>query len=328
MKLTIGMCTYDDYDGVYFTIQSILLFHSEIRDDIFFVVVDGNPDSAHGSACHKLVGSLKNKHGHCGLYVRNTTWQSSASKNFVFEFSKTPYVLCMDCHVMVAPGAIQQLIDFCDKNPTTNDLHHGPLLDDNMIQVADRFNYIWSSNMLGQWAKEPPKTGSSDPYQIPMSGMGLFTCRKDAWLGFNRHFNGFGAEEGYIHKKFQKAGHKIYLFPWMKWIHRFSRPNGVPIKNKYIDRIRNYFIGWAELGEDPTEIINYFSVANTIKGQERAGIPVEELKQIQKECAQLVLASGAQKGVEPNDGQDLRQEIRALKLKITELEEKLNLSSS
>ena len=28
------MCTHDDYDGVYFTIQSILLFHPEVRDDI------------------------------------------------------------------------------------------------------------------------------------------------------------------------------------------------------------------------------------------------------------------------------------------------------
>ena len=50
MKLTIGMSCYDDYDGVWFTIQSIKMFHPECIDDINFVVVDGNPGSRHGQA--------------------------------------------------------------------------------------------------------------------------------------------------------------------------------------------------------------------------------------------------------------------------------------
>ena len=42
--LTIGMATYDDYDGVYFTIQAIRLNHPEIAGEIEFIVVDNHPD--------------------------------------------------------------------------------------------------------------------------------------------------------------------------------------------------------------------------------------------------------------------------------------------
>ena len=38
-KLTIGMATYDDYDGVYFTLQAIRLYHPEILHDVEFLVV-------------------------------------------------------------------------------------------------------------------------------------------------------------------------------------------------------------------------------------------------------------------------------------------------
>ena len=39
-KLTVGMATHDDFNGVYFTIQSIRLFHKEVLDDIEFVIID------------------------------------------------------------------------------------------------------------------------------------------------------------------------------------------------------------------------------------------------------------------------------------------------
>src|ERR1700746_4081822 len=41
--LAIGMATYDDYDGVYFTVQAIRLFHPEITADSEIIVVDNHP---------------------------------------------------------------------------------------------------------------------------------------------------------------------------------------------------------------------------------------------------------------------------------------------
>ena len=43
-RLTIGMATYDDYDGVYFTIQSLRTQNPDIENAIEFLVVDNNPD--------------------------------------------------------------------------------------------------------------------------------------------------------------------------------------------------------------------------------------------------------------------------------------------
>ena len=47
MKLTVSMATYNDYDGVYFTIQSIRLNHNI---DCEFLVLDNNPLSKHSFA--------------------------------------------------------------------------------------------------------------------------------------------------------------------------------------------------------------------------------------------------------------------------------------
>ena len=33
-KLCIGMATYDDFDGVYFSVQAIQLYHPEVADEI------------------------------------------------------------------------------------------------------------------------------------------------------------------------------------------------------------------------------------------------------------------------------------------------------
>ena len=50
------MATYDDYDGVYFTIQSLKMYHPLVnRDDVEIIVVDNNPDSPHGEATKNLV---------------------------------------------------------------------------------------------------------------------------------------------------------------------------------------------------------------------------------------------------------------------------------
>ena len=44
-KLTVGMACYDDFDGVYFSVQSLRMYHSDIMNDIEILVVDNNPNS-------------------------------------------------------------------------------------------------------------------------------------------------------------------------------------------------------------------------------------------------------------------------------------------
>jgi hypothetical protein len=47
-RLTIGMATFDDYDGVYFSLQTIRLFHAEVLEQVEFLVIDNHPDGACG----------------------------------------------------------------------------------------------------------------------------------------------------------------------------------------------------------------------------------------------------------------------------------------
>lgn len=97
-----------------------------------------------------------------------------------------------------------------------------------------------------------------NPFEIPAQGLGLFMCRKEAWLGFNNKFRAFGGEEGYIHEKFRQHGRKTMLLPWLAWEHRFGRPDGIPYKISMEDKVRNYVLGFTELGLDLSPIKEHF----------------------------------------------------------------------
>ena len=113
--------------------------------------------------------------------------------------------------------------------------------------------------MWGEWATDDRGLNpDAAPFDIPMQGLELFACRKDAWPGFNPRFRGFGGEEGYLHYKFQKAGKRTLCLPFLRWVHRFGRPTGIPYPNLVEGRLRNYLLGCTELGFDPAPIENHF----------------------------------------------------------------------
>jgi len=257
-KLTIGMATYDDYDGVYFTIQSIRMFHKEVLDDIEFVIIDNNPSGNHAKPIRELTDWVKEPI----QYFPFIKFKSTTVKNKVFEVADTPYVMCIDSHVMLEPGCLKKLIDFYDAGLDDNNLLQGPLIYDDLLNISTHFDLKWSGHMWGTWATDDRgKDINSPPFEIPAQGMGLFSCRKSAWLGFNKEFRGFGGEEGYIHEKYRKNGKKTLCLPFLKWLHRFGRPAGVPYVNDLKDRFRNYMIGFVELDLDTTELKNHFSNA-------------------------------------------------------------------
>lgn len=114
--------------------------------------------------------------------------------------------------------------------------------------------------MLGQWATDDRgRDPDAEPFEIPMQGLGVFAMKKDAWPGFNRHFKGFGGEEGYIHEKVRRRGGRTLCLPFLRWLHRFNRPQGVPYANVWADRIHNYVIGHRENGLDEEPIREHFA---------------------------------------------------------------------
>jgi Glycosyl transferase family 2 len=252
--LTIGMATYDDYDGVYFTVQAIRLYHPEIADEIEIIVVDNHPD---GPCAGDLKALEKWVPGY--RYLPFNRLQGTAARDIVFREATADFVLCVDCHVMFAPGALQKLLDYFQAIPGTPDLLQGPLVYDDLRNLSTHMEQTWSAGMYGVWGNDSRAADpAAPPFEIVMQGLGVFACRKSAWPGLNPRLRGFGGEEGYLQEKFRRAGGRALCLPFLRWIHRFSRPMGVPYQNTWEDRIRNYLIIAGELGQDPSPALEHF----------------------------------------------------------------------
>src|SRR5829696_3606941 len=251
VALTIGMATYNDFNGVYFTLQALRLYQ-DLRDTELLVVDNyGCPNTK------QLVEGWV----HGARYVLATEVRgTAAAKDRVFREARGEAVLCCDSHVLLAPGAIRRLKEYYREHPECPDLLQGPVVYDDLKTISTHFEPVWRGEMWGIWQTDPRgQDPEGEPFEIPMQGMGVFSCRKGDWPGFNPMFRGFGWEEGYIHEKFRRAGGRCLCLPWLRWTHRFGRPAGIEYPLTVEEKLRNYLIGHAELGWDPSPVLSHFS---------------------------------------------------------------------
>jgi glycosyltransferase involved in cell wall biosynthesis len=96
------------------------------------------------------------------------------------------------------------------------------------------------------------------PFEIPAMGLGSFAVRKESWPGFNPEMRAFGGEEGYIHEKFRQNDAMAVCLPFLRWTHRFGRPDGVPYPLDRYHKVRNYVLGFQELGLDLKPVEEHF----------------------------------------------------------------------
>lgn len=254
-KLCIGMATYDDYDGVYFSIQAIRLYHPEVMNDVEFVVLDNNPTGVCAEPLKSLGDSMSNYR-----YVAGNNLQGTWSRFSLVNETVAPYILCIDSHVMIVPGALKRLLDYFEAHADTPDFLQGPLLGDDLVSLSSHFTPGWGAGMYGTWAGDPrADDADGPPFDIPMQGLGLFALRRECWPRINSRFNGFGGEEGYVHEKMRRDGGRTLCLPFLRWIHRFNRPMGTRYQLNWQDRIRNYMIAHDELGVGNEEMISHFT---------------------------------------------------------------------
>jgi hypothetical protein len=253
-RLCVGMATYDDFDGVWFTIQAIGMYQAEVLEDVSFLVVDNHPDGPAGPALQALEGWLPDYR-----YVPFDGYRGTSVRDLVFREARADIVCCVDSHVLLQPGALAHLLDWFDAHPYSKDLLQGPLLYDNLKPGATHLEPTWGAGMFGQWGRDPRiDEPGCEPFEITMHGLGLFACRRDAWPGLNPRLRGFGAEEGYLQEKFRQRGGRVLCHPRLGWLHRFSRPAGVTYPNVWEDRVRNYHIAWSEIGWDLAPVRSHF----------------------------------------------------------------------
>jgi hypothetical protein len=259
--LTIGMATYDDFDGVFFSIQALRMYHDICNTDaVEFVVLDTNPTGEHGKAVNNYMKSLGKK----GRYIPKESGEiSSFNKYEIADYASGKYVLIIDCHVLLQQEAIENLLKYYHQNKNCNNLVQGPLLYDDLNNISTHFKPEWRGDMYGTWATNIEDYKKGQPFEIPMNGMGLCSFERKNWPGISKHFKGFGGEEGYIAEKFRQNGGKNICLPQLGWNHRFGRPSGVKYRLTLEDRIWNYFVGWLEIKQDRNDqmikdIYNYF----------------------------------------------------------------------
>lgn len=275
---SVGMAVFNDFDGVYFTTQSLLTHHAPYVGQI--IVVDNNPNDR----TRRYVQSIH------GTYVPMPEPKGTAPpRNEVFRHARHDRVVVLDSHVLLEPGAFKSL----NEHVTDDDLYHGPLIYDWGDICATHMRNEWRGEMWGIWSQawqhesggpileetgvngrlEEVMTGiESDvrpewpnvrgslramgyrqpvsKFEIPAHGMGLWACRRDSWLGFNPEFRHFGGEEFYIHVKYRQAGRKVWCLPDVRWRHRFSdlTTHKIEYPLSLEGKVRNYCIGLKELG--------------------------------------------------------------------------------
>ncbi len=265
-KLTVGMCTYDDFPGVWATVNS--LFSQQDSEYLEIIIVDNNPESTHGELLRNYYKSNPQVR-----YVPYTEATGTAQpRNRIFELATTPYVLVVDCHVEFPSlntnkpkDIIRRLIKFYEANPETNDLYSGPRYKHTNTHYPGMERYYsshqelkWSEGSLGTWAQDPRATNpDNSPFEIPQQGMGLFTCRREAWVKFHPEFRKWGGAETYIMEKFRARGDRVMCLPFLRWVHRFGRTTSNPPGGSE-GVLRNYLIAARDLGQSYEPVLDHY----------------------------------------------------------------------
>ena len=259
-RLCVGMATFRDFHGPYFTIQALRLNDRELMSQVEFVVVDNDPDNEHGRELKGFVEGWAGVGNAGARYIPMSEMRGTTQpRQRVFDEATADFVLVLDSHVLLERDALAKLFAYINANPTTDDLLQGPILYDDLATISTDFVEQWRGEMWGVWNTDPRGVDpNSPPFEIWGQGLGLFCARRESWPGFDRLWRGFGGEEGCIHEVFRQRGSRCLCLPFLRWGHRFAKPG---VSNYVVptwQKVRNYVLGFKRLGRDLEPIRAHF----------------------------------------------------------------------
>lgn len=241
--LTVAMATYQDFPGVYMTLEVLREFHPH---DVDVVVLDNAPISCNQTRDETLAAG--------GRYFHRPDLNgTSRSRDRLFHLANTPWVLVVDSHIVLCKGSIEAALDYAHNHPVSRDIIQGPLINSGVTKGSlTHWRYACDGCLWGEWDGWPEGNNFHGPaFEIPMQGLGIYMMRKEAWPGYNPHFFGFGGEEGYIHEKVRRLGGRALCLPALRWRHRFrDQKDGQPYPRPRGDHVWNLVVGHRELGID------------------------------------------------------------------------------
>ena len=156
------------------------------------------------------ITTLSSEQGHqtrdfLTTWVRNARYVAfvdkigtAAAKNRIFEEARGRIVLCIDAHVLLAPGSLAQLVRFYETDAHPEDLFQGPMLLDNLTDLATHMEPVWRGEMFGIWGTDLSlvrDTSECGPREIGMHGMGLFSSLKATGWVFIRSLPALAAKK-------------------------------------------------------------------------------------------------------------------------------------
>jgi hypothetical protein len=237
--------------------QAISLYHPEVVDRISFLIVDNHPQGTAATDIEALDGLLPTVR-----YIVSRGCAPAVARHLIFQEANADIVCSVDGHVLVAPGALAAILAWFDEHPESRDLIQGPLLGDDLDRVvATHLDPVWADGAYGRWGIDDRiACPAARPFEIGMQELGLFACRRDAWPGLNPRFRGAGGEEGYVHEKLRRAGGRVLCHPAVTWARRAAhRSPRTVCPSSWEDIVRNYRLGWNELGWDGAAIDTHFA---------------------------------------------------------------------
>lgn len=142
--LTIGMPHFQDWEGAWATIQSVLweALAAGISHQIEILVVDQSPTSEHGK---KLKGYLAGWVPR-SKYVEQENVGTALGKSAVFQQASGEWVLLLDCHAALKPGSLRRMFDFMVQHR-----HDGNLYSGVMDLGAAYQEHRETISQLGEW---------------------------------------------------------------------------------------------------------------------------------------------------------------------------------
>lgn len=239
MKFTISMACYDDFDGVYFTVQALRAYHDLTGMDL--LVLDNHPDSAHGERLRSFAPRAGIK------LVAVTDRASSWVKYDAIQHATGDVVVGMDSHVLLLPGALQSLRAWWQAHEGARDLLTGPIVYDELDRCSTHLEPRWQGHDFGVWSPVIPFP-AGDAFEVPMQGMGFWSVWRAHWpcASLAARMRGFGAEEWTVAESIRQHGGRVMSHPALLWTHRFGWPKRTfPLTTE--DKVRNYFRGWLSL---------------------------------------------------------------------------------
>ena len=156
--ITIGMAHYNDFKGLYGTIQAIRSMHlyEEWFEQLQFVVVDQSPaESKHSPLAEGLMRNLSRSSDFLsGKYISLPHPKgTSPPRNAIFEHADSDYVLVIDSHVTFTSKTLPAILKWYKEHPAADGIYTGPIMMDNMHEICPtHMAAMWREKMWGIWA--------------------------------------------------------------------------------------------------------------------------------------------------------------------------------